>query len=940
MPTENTPDTVPAYSLWAELATRITTQQLHYRTGDEETAARSTFKLFGKTRDLLEAHPAAAAFRPLALTLLNVVLRPYTTRWHGWMVEDEAHRDADGQAALVFRDELVRRRFRAELRELQEELIRCKAALAGMAGVPDSQETARKRSASLGDPIPAGIGRQIDITASPSAAGIAIQDEINAAEHAEILERRRILAGAKAREPRLTNAIGLALSGGGIRSATFCLGIVQVLVRKQLFAQFDYLSTVSGGGYCGTFLSCALGTNPAAGKGAADRSEPDARIREAMLERIDDVFHRQETGTESGLIRHLRNNSKFLLNGGAVAKMRIAGLLVAGILCNLLMVLPVALFAALLAYQLEHSFQFWGVGLPWWPGLESKAGAWLLWSVYAAGGAVLLLPLMQKLAHGSEPTSKLAVMRRVFVGIALFLGAMTVVATVVYLQPACFHSYETLRGALANHHSELLNRISGWGAPAAGGLVSMLLGVVATSLKSNWPRLKWLAAQLFILSGPLFFLLLYLMVGNRLGLGHAGDGQPWDFWIVLGAAIALLIWSALFVNINTLAPHSYYRARLCECYLARRVARPPATPAAAAARPTRTPLRKLFTGESAQKRTEALQQVRLTDLGANPAAPYHLLNTTLNLPASDNKELRGRNGDFFVVSRDYCGAPTVGYKPTRVVQAADPHFDLGTAMAVSAAAASASMGWKSLPNFRFLMTMLNVRLGYWLRWRESIGGAGVWYFFRELLASMNERCAFLNLSDGGHIENLGAYELLRRRCKFILCVDGGEEPGMECADLTRLQRYAEIDLGIGFEYGIADLGIQPNGFSRASAILVKITYPATSGGQPTALGWMIYLKLAVTGIEPAYVLDYRRENPKFPHESTGDQIYDEAQFEAYRRLGQCAAENLFRDELVDSSSPATVPEWFQLLANNLLADNDPVFNSPEQAMAAAGNPSG
>ena len=78
-------------------------------------------------------------------------------------------------------------------------------------------------------------------------------------------------------------------------------------------------------------------------------------------------------------------------------------------------------------------------------------------------------------------------------------------------------------------------------------------------------------------------------------------------------------------------------------------------------------------------------------------------------------------------------------------------------------------------------------------------------------------------------------------------------------------------------------------------------------------------------MEPAYVTDYRRTNPDFPHQSTGDQFFDEAQFEAYRMLGECAAENLFRDELLGETAPETLHEWFQLLANNLLPDNDPVF---------------
>jgi len=191
------PDTVPAYTLWVELATRVTTQTLHYRMGDEETAARSIHKLFGKTRELLEKHPEAAAFRSEALTLLNIVLRPYTARWHGWMAEDKSRKDSEGQAALVFRDELVRRMFRAELRELQPELVRYKARLAKLAAISDPQETAKDSTASLGDPIKAGIGRQIDIASSPSCDGSSMPEKINAAEHAEILKRRQILADKK-----------------------------------------------------------------------------------------------------------------------------------------------------------------------------------------------------------------------------------------------------------------------------------------------------------------------------------------------------------------------------------------------------------------------------------------------------------------------------------------------------------------------------------------------------------------------------------------------------------------------------------------------------------------------------------------------------------------------------------------------------------------------
>jgi hypothetical protein len=129
-----------------------------------------------------------------------------------------------------------------------------------------------------------------------------------------------------------------------------------------------------------------------------------------------------------------------------------------------------------------------------------------------------------------------------------------------------------------------------------------------------------------------------------------------------------------------------------------------------------------------------------------------------------------------------------------------------------------------------------------------------------------------------------------------------------------------------------DLTLLPTSYSRAYAVLVKIDYapPPEPSAEVTSqqLGWMLYLKLAITGTEPRYVLDYRRQNPAFPHQTTADQFYDEAQFEAYRALGESAAESLFREEIVGASTPEGIEAWFQSLADSLLPDNDEVFNAP------------
>lgn len=941
------PDAAPAHALWVQLATRIATRPLHYRSGEEETAVASLVSLFARVRELLEKHPQAARFRALALRLLNDTLRAHTARWHGWLTEDKERRDKDGRPVQRFRDERVRRLFRQELRELQPQLRAIQDQLAEMAGITEQPAAPPPARAHLGASLRAGIQRQVQInTRAPAGVRLATPAEINATEHACLLRRRialdtlqdadqprtaaelaaaaRVSGGGESRvDCRVHDVAGLAFSGGGIRSATFCLGVAQVLARRGLLPQFDYLSTVSGGGYFGGFLSCALGTRQPGDTAPTTRASAE--------EKIEDVFQRQR-GIESGLLRHLRNHSKYLLHGGFAGRMRILGLMLSGVLWNLMIMLPIPLSAALLAYLVGpwlwgEAISARGPALPAFPG--SPAGLALAGLAGVFGAAWLALPGIQLATHGRPPKSAGAICRGLWENLTLGLGLLTAAAGVVFLTPALLHGQEALRTGLAGWQAGglKLEAVAGLMPASLTGLAGAALAALGAWLAPHWPRLRALVVRLFILTGPLLLLFVFLLVGNCLGLAR-GEAARWEapavFWVTLGLAV----WDGLCVNINTLAPHRYYRNRLCECYLARRI------PEAEGRMKT---LVRALAGERVTGRTEVLKQVKLTDLGTDLTAPYHLVNMTINAPTSREKNLRGRSGDFFLASRDFYGSPLTGYGRTAELEQADPHFDLGTAMAVSGAAASPVMGWRTLPHFRFLMTLFNVRLGYWLRHpgrptrSRLLEGAGPWYFFREMLGRMDERGRYVYLSDGGHLENLGAYELLRRRCKFIVCVDGSQERGMECSDLIRLQRYAEIDLGVRLHFDTADLQIGPNGLSRAHAILVKIDYAPDPARREAIkpgsdqLGWMLYVKLALTGVEPAYVHDYRREHPDFPHQTTGDQIYEEEQFEAYRALGECAVDGLFREELTGPQPPRNVREWFQSLADNLLPDNDDVF---------------
>jgi hypothetical protein len=319
-------------------------------------------------------------------------------------------------------------------------------------------------------------------------------------------------------------------------------------------------------------------------------------------------------------------------------------------------------------------------------------------------------------------------------------------------------------------------------------------------------------------------------------------------------------------------------------------------------------------------------------------APYHLINATLNLASSKLDGIRDRRADFFLFSKHWCGSTATEYFPTEEWTTNGARPDLATAIAVSGAAVSPNMGLDSFPTLSALLTLLNVRLGFWItRTAPLRGRPGFWCLIREMTgAFMSERLRWLNVSDGGHIENMGSYELLRRRCKFIICVDGEADPEGKFGGLLTLVRHAQIDFGVRIALRLDEL--RPDPATRRSnphAVLARIEYPS-NGTTPAAMGLFLYLKASITGNESELIRRYHDAHPEFPHQTTLDQFFDQEQFEAYRQLGVHVAESLFsaavlNESLVDEPKPApavplerpSVRAWFRRLAPNLL---DPVAN--------------
>jgi hypothetical protein len=232
------------------------------------------------------------------------------------------------------------------------------------------------------------------------------------------------------------------------------------------------------------------------------------------------------------------------------------------------------------------------------------------------------------------------------------------------------------------------------------------------------------------------------------------------------------------------------------------------------------------------------------------------------------------------------------YVPTREYTAKESGPSLGTAMAISGAAASPNMGYYSTAALAFLMTVFNVRLGWWLpnpRARthrtQSGPGFGLLYLFFELFGLTSDRRGYVYLSDGGHFENLGLYELVRRRCRTIVVCDASADGESAYDDLANAVQKCRVDLGVDIRF--------PDGALRRNR---GADEPANEGvvqgivdyGGKRGIGWIFYLKPTVRGVSflPHDVRWYADHVDRhFPHQSTADQWFNEAQFESYRALG-------------------------------------------------------
>ncbi len=410
------------------------------------------------------------------------------------------------------------------------------------------------------------------------------------------------------------------------------------------------------------------------------------------------------------------------------------------------------------------------------------------------------------------------------------------------------------------------------------------------------------------------------------------------------------------IDLNEFSMNHFYRNRLVRCYLgASRVV---------VAGKARSP--HLFTGFDFD------DDLPLARFARNPeksvplyVGPYPILTAALNSSKGGDLATQERRAEAFVFSPLFSGAEFVrsdetdgmrrgdGYRRTwTYANNQDIHEDpdgtlgrqsgnqerhgltLGTCMSISGAAVSPNCGYHTSPVTAFLLTIVNARLGWWLPspWATDGGGRAQptgtckWLkpLISELTGTVSTQCPFIYTSDGGHFENLGIYELVRRRCGFIIVVDGEQDGDFHFHGMGTAIRRCRVDFNTEISLDLSALRTETAaGHRKGHCAVGRIIYPK-QGGQPRSVGVIVYLKSSLTGDEPEDVRQYRTQSPEFPHETTGDQFFSESQFESYRRLGEHVAKEAL--EMVWNTADRR-PEGIPDFADDLLGASrhpDPV----------------
>lgn len=713
------------------------------------------------------------------------------------------------------------------------------------------------------------------------------EGEILPAEKSAIAARRRAVAE---RRPVLERTdleedgcIGLSLSGGGIRSASFSLGVVQALDTKDGIDCIDYLSTVSGGGYTGCCLTACM-------------TQSGGKV----------PFNQQNGFGDTDAVHHIRDFSNYLMPRGFRDLVSSFGLIGRGLAANGILLAPVFLLSTLVLLLARPNCQrLPGPGPIQWfieraerdhhiPILAGFPDTIFLIYLTAVWQGIWAMKRSLDAAFARSGTStKSTEFHGPFVRVWKILLGFIVLLAWLELQPLVLRAIASTGpcGSVSrtiDWHARVAAAANTWFsitpylAPVGAIVAFMSRNLVLVNATRKGLRatagIKRILAKALLWCAALVIpsLIWYLYLRFTLALMPASTTTfVWLTALFLGFSIA-----AFFIDPNATSLHRLYRDRLSKAFLF-----------------DADPARRL-SGKDLTEISPKLHEIDKT------ACPYPIINAALNLEGSAFANRRGRNADFFEFTPLFSGSEATRWIASKTLGDCEPNLDLGTAMAVSGAAFSPNMGSATIKPLVPTLALLNMRLGFWLRnplfatqprpWWRRLVERRCFLLLREMFSRIDEKSWTIYVTDGGNIENLGVHALLKRRCKLVIVVDAEADPAMTFGAYLKLQRYARIDLGV-----LLDLPWQP---IRDAALALdariasdqRTPTPLASGTHVAVgsirygaekIGTLIYVKASLTGDESDYILDYKTRNPEFPHETTGDQFFGEEQLEVYRALG-------------------------------------------------------
>jgi hypothetical protein len=715
--------------------------------------------------------------------------------------------------------------------------------------------------------------------------------------------------------PRDNDVLGIAFSGGGIRSASFHLGVLERCIATQyprttgetrlsLLERARYIATVSGGGYVGTARQITLHQAntphpaPLTARNAFAEGSPEQSF----------VVNRRE---------YLWDTIGLCFVG--VAKVFL------GIAINL------ALFAMLL-YVAARPIGWFAGSYIFEPNLVHPANEAGFWVVAAGLGA---LALVGYVARGLE-----SVVGRCARAVATCCGSASGVLVLVGLV-----TISTRWSTIIVVGATLVVAVVGGFSAAPAGKKWVLKGFLFTGVGAGLAALAVLVARFWSRGGALHRVggdadlgvrhlqvlvlvavvyivaipLIYFLVQRcpwRLwpGVGCAvvgvvvavfawwGAGRlPWaltvpelGFW---GGCVVVLAVVLLFVDQRLWSPHVFYKKRLLHTF---------------------SPIRNDPNDDSTDDVQLSMDVTTdLDDWAARvPGQPELLVCAAVHLPGTT---FGHRPVGSFTFSQTQVGGPDVGWVATSEFRASlrnrvAKDGTLGAALAISGAAIAAANGYMNLGGANAALALLNARLGVWLpnpthvhelegRRPPQEGGGGVWighrnigYSLKEVFGNYDPLDRFVYVSDGGHHDNLGLIELLRRRCKVILCFDASGDAKGTVNTFVEIRERARCELGVNItpHYPAEDDDLR-HGEARVAAYQIEYPYlepPSGVDEHPLAKqhGWLVFAKCTTVRSGGEIFPCTDEETGKFPRDTTAHQWFSEVRLLAYRNLGAKVAD--------------------------------------------------